>query len=56
MGGHSAVNAALDGGEPRRLEHNDLRWITPSQIPGYEFCPADVEILAQIAAEGLNKA
>ena len=41
-------NAALDGGEPRRLEHNDLRWITAEEIGNYDFCPADEEILKEI--------
>ena len=35
-------------GEPRKLEHNDIRWITPEEIPQYDFCPADVEILDKI--------
>ena len=35
-------------GEPQKLEHNDIQWITPSEIPNYEFCPADEEILARI--------
>lgn len=40
-------NASIpDGAEPKLLEHNDLRWITPRQIPDFDFCPADTEILA----------
>ena len=35
-------------GEPKLLEHNDLLWITPAQIPDYPFCPADKDILALI--------
>ena len=35
-------------GEPKMLEHADLRWITPEEIGGYEFCPADCDILAKI--------
>lgn len=35
-------------GTPQRLEHHDIRWITPEEIPQYEFCPADEEILNQI--------
>lgn len=35
-------------GIPRALEHNDIRWITPAQIPEFEFCPADKDILAKI--------
>ena len=41
-------NAIIAEGEPQKLEHNDIRWITPSEIPNYEFCPADEEILAKI--------
>ena len=41
-------NATITEGEPQKLEHNDIRWIIPSEIPNYEFCPADKEILAKI--------
>ena len=43
-------HAVIADGEPQMLEHNDLRWITPRDIPDYEFCPADVEILDTIKA------
>ncbi len=35
-------------GTPKLLEHADLKWIHPSQIPEYAFCPADKEILELI--------
>ena len=41
-------NSTITEGEPKKLEHNDIRWITPGEIPNYEFCPADEEILAKI--------
>ena len=41
-------NAMIVDGIPKKLEHNDIRWITPSEIPSYEFCPADAEILEKI--------
>ena len=41
-------NATIVEGEPQKLEHNDIQWITPSEIPNYEFCPADVDILEKI--------
>lgn len=41
-------NATITEGEPRLLEHNDMRWITASEISKYEFCPADKEILERI--------
>ena len=41
-------NAEIAEGKPQMLEHNDIRWITPREIPDYDFCPADVEILKEI--------
>lgn len=41
-------NATITEGSPKRLEHNDIKWITPRQIPHYNFCPADKEILERI--------
>ena len=40
--------ATIAEGEPQKLEHNDIQWITSSEIQNYEFCPADEEILAKI--------
>ena len=44
-------NATLLRGEPKLLEHTDMRWITPAQIPDYEFAPADKEILKKLMDE-----
>lgn len=44
-------NAAIAAGVPRKLEHNDIQWIAVSQIPDFDFCPADVEILAKLQKE-----
>ena len=41
-------NATIAEGEPQKLEHNDIQWITPSEILNYEFCPADEEVLKKI--------
>lgn len=41
-------NATIVEGEPQKIEHNDIKWITPSEIANYEFCPADEEILKKI--------
>ena len=41
-------NATIVEGIPQKLEHNDIKWITPAEIPNYDFCPADVEILKKI--------
>lgn len=39
----------IAAGEPQKLEHSDLLWITPAEIPQYEFCPADKEILKKLS-------
>ena len=41
-------HATIVKGTPKMLEHNDIRWITPAEIPSYEFSPADSEILEKI--------
>ena len=41
-------NATIAEGVPQKLEHNDIKWITPLEIPNYDFCPADTEILKKI--------
>ncbi len=45
-------NASIVRGEPKMLEHADIRWITPAEIPGYSFCPADKEILRKLMSLG----
>lgn len=41
-------HATIREGEPKCLEHADIRWIYPADIEQYDFCPADVEILQRI--------
>lgn len=41
-------NATIAAGMPQMLEHNDIRWITPEEIPQFEFCPADTVILRRL--------
>lgn len=44
----TVFNAKISEGVPKLIEHNDLKWITPDEIPQYEFCPADVGVLDEI--------
>ena len=44
----SIYNASIIGGDPQKLEHNDIRWITPEEINMYDFCPADELVLKKI--------
>ena len=41
-------NATIAEGVPQKLEHNDISWISVSEIDNYNFCPADVKILDKI--------
>ena len=41
-------NASIVSGDPKLLEHNDLRWIAVQEIDSLEFCPADEEILKKM--------
>ena len=47
----SVYYADIVEGEPQKLEHEDIRWITTCEIPLYEFCPADKDILEKIKKE-----
>lgn len=41
-------NSKIAVGTPQLLEHVDIRWIHPSEIDSYDFCPADTEILERL--------
>ena len=41
-------HAKIAKGEPQMLEHNDIRWITVEEIPNFDFCPADEDILKKL--------
>ncbi len=47
-------HARILRGTPQLLEHADLKWITPAQIPEFSFCPADEGILARLMASASN--
>ena len=37
-------HASIAEGTIQLLEHNAVAWITPAEIPDYDFCPADKDI------------
>ncbi len=41
-------HCTIPDGFPTALEHNDIRWIHPSEIERFQFCPADEGILKEI--------
>ena len=46
--------AQILSGTPKRLEHMEMKWVSPDQLGEFTFCPADREILDKIAAERRN--
>ncbi|MBR4015364.1 MAG: (deoxy)nucleoside triphosphate pyrophosphohydrolase [Anaerotignum sp.] len=45
-------HATVAEGEPQKLEHRDIRWITVEEVDEYAFCPADEEILERLKQRG----
>ncbi len=42
------LHAEIPTGEPQRLEHHAIRWVTVQEMDQLTFCPADEEILARL--------
>ncbi len=40
--------AEIAQGEPKMIEHHDMRWVTVGEMDELEFCPADEVILEEI--------
>ena len=47
--------ASVLDGIPQKLEHNDLRWVSPLETDDFQFCPADTEILRQLQYDCASK-
>ena len=41
-------HASIYSGTIQKLEHNDIRWLSVSELRNYDFCPADEEILRRL--------
>lgn len=37
--------ARIQRGEPRRLEHSEIRWVPIPELASYDLCPADARLL-----------
>lgn len=46
--------AVIVSGEPKKLEHNDIKWVYPCEASKYDFCPADKEILERLKRENIK--
>ena len=39
------------GGEPKKLEHDEIRFVLPEELGGLPFCPADNDIIEKLQGE-----
>ena len=44
----TVYNARIESGTLKKLEHNDMRYITVAQTGDYKFCPADQAIIERL--------
>lgn len=44
----SVFNCSISNGEPQRLVHNAIKFITMKEIDNYDFCSADKQILEKL--------
>lgn len=44
----------IESGELTRKEHNAFAWITKEDIPHYQFCPADAQMLCSVNLSSIN--
>lgn len=44
----TVFRSAIAQGVPKKLEHNDIRWLTVEEAGAYPFCPADQVILERM--------
>ena len=47
----SLYKSRIKEGTPKLLEHSNLKWITPSELGLYDFCPADCIIIKKLKKE-----
>jgi 8-oxo-dGTP diphosphatase len=49
------VYACTLAGTPRPVEVADVRWVPPPELGGFDVLPADVALVARLAAEAANR-
>ncbi len=44
----SLFDARIDSGQPKAIEHEEIRWITKDQLYDFSWAPADIPLLATV--------
>ena len=47
----TVFHARITRGTVQKLEHHDIRYMTPAEISNHDFCPADQVILQKLIQE-----
>ncbi len=45
-------NANITSGELMPTVHKQVRWVAPQELPEFDFCPADTEIVQKLIETG----
>ncbi|MBM4124716.1 MAG: 8-oxo-dGTP diphosphatase MutT [Nitrospira sp.] len=43
---------AIQGGQARALDCHEVRWVTPKELPDFDFPPADRPLIEELMGEG----
>lgn len=43
------IEAEIVSGEPQLSVHEEMRWVLPKELAGFEWCPADRHVAAELA-------
>ena len=44
----TVFNSEIISGTLKKIEHNDIKWVTIAEAEDYDFCPADVTIVERL--------
>ena len=45
------IPCRIIAGEPRKIEHSDIRWVTLEEAFSYDLCPADRKFVERMKAD-----
>lgn len=46
----SFFEAVIVDGTPQKEVHHEIRWVKAKKLAQYDFCPADIEIIAKLSS------
>ena len=43
------IEAEIVSGEPQLSVHEEMKWVLPEELPGFDWCPADKPVAERLA-------